>query len=68
MWFWFTVAVVVLLQIPIVALVPWPDRRFTSYGHGIVVVASLLDWSIMYGIVRLAERVFKRRDKKDSPK
>lgn len=53
-WYWITIAVIVLLHIPLILLVPWPLKRW-SYVQ--LLPLGLLDFGFTYGIIRLVEKV-----------
>jgi hypothetical protein len=56
-WFWITIALALLLQIPLVLLIPWNSRNLTWI---ILLPVAALDYSVVYGCVRLAEKLMKR--------
>lgn len=56
-WFWVTIAILVFLHLPLVMLVPWTNKNYP----GIVLLpVALLDLAIVYGSIKLAEKVMKR--------
>jgi hypothetical protein len=58
-WFWFTAAIVIMLHVPVVLYVPWTD---TKYPGVVLLPFGLLDYGIVYGCIKLAEKVMKRSD------
>ena len=56
-WFWLVILSAMLLQIPIVVLIPWGNRDIT--GISILPVAAL-DYGIVYGGIKLIERLMNR--------
>jgi hypothetical protein len=56
-WFWLTIGVALLLQVPIVGLIPWGNRGLT--GMTLLPVA-IVDYGLVYGCVKLAEKLMKR--------
>ncbi|MGA8740615.1 MAG: hypothetical protein WB561_05450 [Terracidiphilus sp.] len=59
MWFWTTIATLVLLHLPLVLFIPWTN---TNYPGVVLLPFGLLDLAIMYGCIKLAERIMKRSD------
>jgi hypothetical protein len=58
-WFWITVAVTVLLHIPLIALIPWPLKQLTYVA---LLPAGFADFAIVYGVLRLIENMIDRSD------
>jgi hypothetical protein len=56
-WFWITIFFAVLLQVPIVLLIPWKNKTLTGIS---VLPIVLLDYGIVWGCVKLAEKVMQR--------
>ena len=56
-WFWTTIAVLVLLHIPLILLVNWSNK---SYPRAALLPGALLDLFIVYGTVRLIEKAVRR--------
>jgi hypothetical protein len=56
-WFWASIAVSTVLQAPFILLVPWSDRHLTGIT---LLPVGLADYGIVYGCVKLAERMIKR--------
>jgi hypothetical protein len=56
-WFWITIAVIVLLHVPLIVLIPWPDKQLTYVA---LLPAGLLDFGFAYGIIRLVENMIER--------
>jgi hypothetical protein len=60
-YFWVAIAIMLLLQIPIVLYVPWEalfGRAFVAFG--------LADCAVGLGLLKLAEVVAKNKDKSDA--
>jgi hypothetical protein len=57
-WFWFTVAIVIALHVPLVLFVPWTD---TKYPGVVLLPFALLDYGIVYGCIKLAEMMMTKR-------
>jgi hypothetical protein len=56
-WFWASIAFSAVLQVPFVLFVPWGNRDIT----GITILPVLaLDYGIMYGAIKLAEKMMKK--------
>ena len=56
-WFWTTIAFIVILHIPIILLVPWTDQ---SRSYVVLLPVGLLDFGATYGILRLVENVIEK--------
>ena len=56
-WFWTIIALIVALHIPILLLVRWPSNQ---YSYMQMLPIGLLDFAIMYGVIRLAENIFEK--------
>jgi len=61
-WYWITIAVIVLLHVPLILLVPWPLKQW-SYVQ--LLPMGLLDFGLAYGIIRLVEKVMERVRRED---
>jgi hypothetical protein len=57
-WFWLTIAVVVLLHVPLVLLIRWPNG---SYPGVVLLPGALLDLAVVYGCVKFVEILMKER-------
>jgi hypothetical protein len=57
-WFWVAIALVVLIQVPIVLLIPWGGKGIN--GRGVFPIA-LLNGGISYGLLKLADIAIRRR-------
>jgi hypothetical protein len=55
-WFWITIGLGVLLQIPLVFAIPWNDRNLTWI---ILFPIAILDYGVVYGCVKLVEKMMK---------
>lgn len=58
-WFWITIVFAELIQTPIVLLIPWNDRSLTWITF---LPVAVLDYYLVYGCVRLVEKMLVRRD------
>ena len=58
-WFWITIVFAGLLQTPIVLLIPWNDRSLTWITF---LPVAVLDYSLVYGCVKLVEKLMMRSD------
>lgn len=56
-WFWATVVILLLLHATVVLLIPWPDK---SYPGVVLLPLGLLDFAIVYGCFKLAEKLMSR--------
>ena len=63
-WFWITIAVIVLLHIPLILLVPWPLKQLTYVA---LLPAGLADFAVAYGILRLVENFIERIRPSEQP-
>jgi len=62
-WFWVTIMILVLLHIPLVLFVPWSN---TNYPGVVLLPVGLLDFAIVYGCIKLVEKVMKRAQPPDA--
>ena len=56
-WFWMTVAIVILLHVPLVLFFPWTTKNYPGIS---LLPVGFLDYAIVYGCIKLAEKVMKR--------
>ncbi len=56
-WFWITLVVIILLHGALVFLIPWTSK---SYPGLILLPVAVLDYAVVYGCVKLAEKILKR--------
>jgi len=57
-WFWVTIAILALLHIPVVLLIPWTNKNYP----GIVLLpGALLDLAVVYGCIKLAEKLMTKK-------
>lgn len=56
-WFWLSIGVALLLQVPIVRLIPWGNRGLTGMS---LLPLAVADYGLVYGCVKLAEKLMKR--------
>jgi hypothetical protein len=58
-WFWIAIAFVVLVQVPIVVLIPWGGKGLT--GRAVFPIA-IVDGALSYGCLKMAEFLIKKDD------
>jgi hypothetical protein len=63
-WFWITIGLTLLLQIPLVLVIPWNDRNLTWF---ILLPVAILDYAVVYGCVRFVEKLMKKEQEAISP-
>jgi len=56
-WFWITISLVLILHIPLLIYIPWTNK---NYPGAVLLPEALLDFCIVYGCIKLAEKVMKR--------
>ena len=55
-WFWITITILVLLHVPLVLLIPWSNR---NYPGVVLLPQALLDFSVVYGCIKLVEKAMR---------
>ena len=61
-WFWVTVTLTLVFQIPFVFLVPWKNRNV----NGVTILPlMLLDYGMVFGCVKLAQMMMKKAQPPD---
>lgn len=63
-WFWVTLAIIISLHVLLVLLVPWTSK---SYPGLTLFPVGVLDYAIVYGSIKLAEKVMSRGHAASSP-
>jgi hypothetical protein len=63
-WFWLSIGVALLLQVPIVLLIPWGNRGLTGIS---LLPVAVVDYGLVYGGVKLAEKMASRSEENSSP-
>ena len=63
-WFWVTIAILVLLHVPLVLLVPWSNN---NYPGVVLLPQGLLDLAVVYNCIKLVEKVMKRSNDASTP-
>ncbi len=58
MWFCATISFIALLHVPVILFVRWPFNQRYTYVQMLPV--AFLDFALIYGVIRLAERVFEK--------
>jgi hypothetical protein len=56
-WFWVVIILAAFVQVPLVLFIPWKNRNLTGIS---LLPVAVLDYVIVYGCVKLAEKVAKR--------
>jgi hypothetical protein len=64
LWFWIAVIIATAFQAPFIWLVPWNDRNLTWIA---LLPMGLVDYSLVYGCIKLAEQLIKKRVESNSP-
>lgn len=64
LWFWITIGFSLLLQTPLVLLLPWRVRGSTGIS---ALPICLLSYAIAFGCVKLAEKLTTRTEKASTP-
>ena len=62
-WFWLSISLALLLQVPIVLLIPWGNRGLTGIS---LLPVGVVDYGLVYGCVKLAEKMATRDSKRGS--
>lgn len=58
-WFWATIAVVLLLHIPFLFLVHWPDTHVPTIAYSMPL--GIADFLLISGAIGLAEKLFSKQ-------
>ena len=58
-WFWVTAAILAGLHIPLIVFAPWTTTEYPGWA---LVPVGLLDLGVVYGCIKLVERVMSRSD------
>lgn len=58
-WFWVTISFAMLLQVPVVLLIPWNDR---TLNRATLFPGMVLDYCLVYGAIKLVEKLMTKRD------
>ncbi|HXF22977.1 MAG TPA: hypothetical protein VN602_00550 [Gemmatimonadaceae bacterium] len=56
-WFWATVTFLILLHVPLILRTQWTNVNMPAVS---LMPFAILDWVIMYGCIKLVEKVMKR--------
>jgi len=56
-WFWTTLTIIIALHVLLVLLIPWTSK---SYPGLTLFPIAVLDYAIVYGSIKLVEKVMKR--------
>ena len=57
-WYWIIIVLAILLQVPLVQLFPWERRTISPFS---VYPVGMLDVAIVYGCLKLAEKVTTKK-------
>jgi hypothetical protein len=64
-WYWVATAVSIALQAPFLVYVPWSNHAFRGTA---LLPFGLLDFILVWGCIKLAEKLMKKSDEASSPK
>src|SRR5260370_36531722 len=64
-WSWIAIVFAAFLQVPFVLIVPWNNRNLTGIS---LLPIGVLDYAIMYGLIKLIEKIVQRVNRPRSPK
>lgn len=64
-WFWVTAVILAGLHIPFIVFVPWTS---TDYPGWALLPVGLLDFGVVYGCIKLVEKVMTRDNEASSAK
>jgi hypothetical protein len=53
-WFWVAIAILALIHLPFVMLIPWTNK---NYPGAVLLPEALLDLAIIYGAIKLIEKL-----------
>jgi hypothetical protein len=56
-WYWATLAVIVLLHTPVILLVPWPMKQLSYIA---LLPAAVVDFAVVHGSLRLVRRLIQK--------
>jgi hypothetical protein len=59
LWFWMSIGVALLVQVPIVLLIPWGNRGLTGIS---LLPVAVVDYGLVYGCVKLAEKMASKNE------
>src|SRR5579862_975817 len=62
-WYWLTIAIILLLHVPVILLIPWTLKRQWTYVQFLPM--AILDFGVAYGIIRLVEKMIEGAHKGD---
>jgi hypothetical protein len=63
-WFWITITFAAFLQIPFILFVPWQNRDLTWFS---LLPAAVTDYAMVYGCIKLVEKLMKRSNEASTP-
>jgi hypothetical protein len=58
LWFWATIAFILLLHIPLFFIVRWPDSKIPTIAYSMPI--GIVDFLLISGAIGLAERIFSK--------
>lgn len=64
-WFWVTAALMVIFHASLVLFVPWPSGSFPAYS---LLPVAVLDYGIVWGCIKLVEKLMTRNAGVSSPR
>lgn len=56
-WYWVVLAFGVLLQVPLIVLIPWTNGKLNYFN---ALPIAVLDYLVLYGCIKLVEKLLKR--------
>ena len=65
LWFWITISIVVGLHVPLVLLTEWPQKGYAGYA---LWLPAVLDFAVVYGLIKVAERIVQSNVSGSFPK
>ncbi len=58
-WFWATVAVMIAIHVFLISRVPWTSKSYPGYT---LLPLAMLDYGMVYGSLKLAEKLMTKAD------
>lgn len=58
LWFWITIAIIVGSHVPLVLFIRWPQESYPGFTLWLPVV---LDYAVIYGLIKVVEKVMKSK-------
>jgi multisubunit Na+/H+ antiporter MnhB subunit len=63
-WFWMLAGLVIALHIFLVLSIPWSSKSYPGYA---LLPVAIVDYGVVYGGFKLAEKILKRTDQASAP-